>query len=84
MISVDSLREEWRERARTCRFEPTMTLTDDGLVLGDGTVLAKRRSAAGHPQLALDGIEERVVALLSVTYGSAVDPAVLGNIRRAA
>lgn len=80
----DSLREEWRERARSGPLCPMMDLTEDGLVLGAGTILAKRRTnRAGMPELALDGAEERILALLAVAYGKAVGPSVLGNIRRA-
>lgn len=34
------------------------------------------------PQLAIDGNEERILALLAIIYGKAVGPDVLGNIRR--
>jgi 3D (Asp-Asp-Asp) domain-containing protein len=61
-----------------------MTLDDDGLVLSLGTVLAGVQArGAKRPVLALDGAEERLLALLSVAYGRAIDPHVLGNIRRA-
>ena len=39
-----------------------MTFTEEGLVLGAGTVLAKRRRCRA---LALDGAEERLLALLA-------------------
>jgi hypothetical protein len=84
MLSVHRLREDWRERAPLRAFEPVMTLDKDGLVLGAGTVLAGVRAGwANQPELALDGAEERILALLSVAVGKAIDPCVLGNIRRA-
>jgi hypothetical protein len=61
-----------------------MTITAEGLVLA-GTVLAPmRRDVGGKPYLAIDGVEECILALLAAAYGRAVGPAVLGNIRRAA
>lgn len=79
----ERLRNEWRKRARSCPFAPTMALTDEGLVLGAGTVLAKSCSAGGNCELSLLGAEERIIALLSVAHGRAIDPSVLGNVRRA-
>jgi hypothetical protein len=65
MFSAAGLREEWRERACWYPLYPTMSLTKDGLVLGTATVLALRRAnSAGLPELALDGVEERLLALL--------------------
>jgi len=61
-----------------------MTITEAGLVLGVGTVLAKRCTDCwGRPSLAIDGNEERLLALLSVAHGRAVDPRVIDHIRRA-
>ncbi len=61
-----------------------MTFTEEGLVLGAGTVLAKAIvDPWGRPALAVDGAEERILALLSIAYGKGVDPAILDHIRRA-
>ncbi len=57
-----------------------MSLEQDGLVLGAGTVLAAR---GGANRLRLEGEEPRLLTLLSVAYGRPVDPAVLRNIRGA-
>jgi hypothetical protein len=84
MISADALRQAWDDDARLSPVEPVMTLTEAGLVLGAGTVLAKRRSEGGRTSLAIDGAEQRLLALLTVAYGRAVTPSVIGNIRRAA
>ena len=61
------------------------TITEDGLMLGAGTVLAKidylSQPTAG---LALDEpAEERLLALLAAAYGWTVERRVLDNIRRA-
>lgn len=42
-----------------------------------------RRNAGGTPQLAIDGREERILALLAIIYGKSAGPSVLGHIRRA-
>jgi hypothetical protein len=62
-----------------------MTIVDDGLVLGAGTVLAKMdRSAEPTTGLLLgEAAEERLLALLAAAYGRPVDRRVLGNICRA-
>ncbi len=84
MLSLETAREEWAERSRVRSLEPVMTLAKDGLVLG-ATVLTKLRSdAGGLPLLAIDGSEERVLALLAAAYRRPIGPAVLDNIRRAA
>jgi hypothetical protein len=59
-----------------------MTLNEEGLVLGAGTVLINPLLAANTAELALKD-EERILALLSIAYRKAVDPCVLGKIRRA-
>lgn len=59
-----------------------LRIAPEGLVLGAGTVLLP---AEGPRQLrTTKGCEARVLALLSAAYDRAVDPAVLGNIERAA
>jgi hypothetical protein len=69
MPSLNRLREEWDDHARSHTFEPVMTLAEDGMVLGRGTVLARWRfDDRKRPELA---------------YGAPIDPRVLGNIRRA-
>ena len=75
--------DEWRSQVRADALHSTMTLNNNGLVLGAGTVLAKRRLAPGTSELDLDPAEERILTLLSIAYLRPVDPAILGNIRRA-
>lgn len=59
-----------------------LTIAPEGLVLGAGTVLL----AADPPRRlrSIKGCEARLLALLAAAYGRALDPAVLGNIERAA
>ncbi|HZK88587.1 MAG TPA: hypothetical protein VFC56_00415 [Stellaceae bacterium] len=85
MLSAEGVRAAWKERARLCPIDPTMSLRVDGLVLGAGTVLVKQQNGRyGELRLVIDGDEERLLALLAVAYGRDVSPTVLGNIRRAA
>jgi hypothetical protein len=61
-----------------------MTFTEEGLVLGADTVLAKASGdRCGGPAVVIDNGEERILALLAVAYGTAIDLTVLGHIRRA-
>ena len=84
MLSAKSARDRWDEHSRSHPIEPVMTIIDAGLVLGCGTVPAKMRANSSTvPELAVEGGEARSLALLSLAYGDAVGPAVLGNIRRA-
>lgn len=70
-------------RSRSDPCHRTMMIGEDGLVLGR-TVLAKMVEGEGAPpELAIDGAEERILALLGTAYGRPVDPDVIGNIRRA-
>lgn len=73
-------------RGRDCGtlVEPALAITKSGLVLG-GTVLARMGCGDdGRPKLAIDGAEDRILALLAAVYGKGVSPAVLKTIRRAA
>jgi hypothetical protein len=57
-----------------------MTLTDRGLGLGAGTLLAK----LGGKALPFEADQERIWTLLSVAYGEEISQAVLGSLRRVA
>ncbi|MGH6839211.1 MAG: hypothetical protein ACREDT_10525 [Methylocella sp.] len=56
-----------------------MTVTEQGLLLGDGTLLAKMEGDG----LCLEGEEERILTLLAVAYGRNIPAATLGSFRRA-
>jgi hypothetical protein len=70
--------------SRRRSFEPVMTFTGEGLVLGRTIIEPLRQTQDRAPQIAIDGAAERVLALLAVAYGNTAQPGVLGNIRRAA
>jgi hypothetical protein len=62
-----------------------MEMTDDGLMLGCGTLLARMtRDPAGEAALDLEGAEDRILTLLALAYGGTVPASVMGHIRRAA
>jgi hypothetical protein len=75
----DISRQQFSEIASR-RFQGRMTLTERGLVLGAGTLLAKLDNKA----LPIEGDQERIWTLLAIAYGRAVPPAVLGSLRRVA
>ena len=84
MPSADQLQERWEARVRTASIEPAPAFTEAGLTFGAGTVLAKRiADCRGRPVIAIDGNEERILALLAVAYGRAVKSGVIDHIRRA-
>ena len=76
-------RKEVADRLGRCSFAPVMTFTGEGLVLG-GAILAPPHRDRGATEIAIDGTEERILALLAVAYRKTTGPGVLGNIRRAA
>jgi hypothetical protein len=61
-------------------FHGRMTLTERGLVLGAGTLLAK----LDNKVLPFEADQERIWTLLAVAYGEEISPAVLASLRRAA
>ena len=87
MIEFSTLDAAWRdERARRlAKFRRLPALAEHGLELGAMTVLAKRiRDRWGAADLAVDGREARILALLAGAYWHPVSPSVIGNLRRAA
>jgi hypothetical protein len=80
------LDHQYRGRSRAfARYAPISSaprFAPEGLVLGAGTVLLP--AEAPRRLRSTNGCEARLLTLLSAAYGRAVDPAVLGNIERAA
>lgn len=82
MLQIDALEKKWAERSRSSPLRRKMEITDAGLTLGAGVVLAKAaRDAAGSVELDLDGREQRILALLSVAHWRNTPVSVIGNIR---
>ena len=82
MRLIDSIRAEWCEHGQFRKRYASLTLDEAGLMLGAGTVLAKRVNGT----LDIDGDEDRarIFALLTTAYGPAIQASVLGHIERAA
>ncbi len=61
MLSADQLQKKWEQRALLFPFDPAMTFTEAGLVLGAGTVLAAcRTDRRGRATFAIDSGEKRI------------------------
>jgi hypothetical protein len=60
----------------------SLTITDAGLVLGRGNILAGMTQEPPS-LLAIDGEEERMLAMLSVAFGKSVPVPLIENLRRA-
>ncbi|HTW34408.1 MAG TPA: hypothetical protein VMD53_07315 [Rhizomicrobium sp.] len=80
MQELERLEKQWNNAARFRGIRANLCLDDEGLTLGAGTLLAKRNHDGS---LALDGEEEKVLTLLSIACGKALDPSALKPIRRA-
>lgn len=80
MQKIRQLEKQWNDVARFRAVHANLCLGSETLALGAETVVAKRHPSGG---IALDGEEERVLVLLSVAYGRALDPSILGSLRRA-
>ena len=83
MISLQEARKGAADCMRPHPLALVMTTSEEGLVLGTTVLAPMGHDACGIPALAIDGAEERILALLAAAYGKMVGPAVLGNIRRA-
>jgi hypothetical protein len=80
MKQIEDLQKRWHESVRFRGLHATMSLEKDALVLGAGTVLARRdRDGA----LVLDGEDAKLLTLLSVACGQPVRASVLGIVRKA-
>lgn len=81
---VERLQRQWRESAQFRPTRSSMSLEAEGLVLGNGTMLAKTdRDRFGMRRLLVDGAEARLLALLSIAYGRPMPLSVLDHIRKA-
>lgn len=84
MATIEALRQQWTEAARRRPFHPYLYIDDEGLSLGAGTRLAPMiEDSNGTPCLALDGADERLLALLSIAYGKSISGRALKFIKRA-
>ena len=91
-FAYDANGQRIKKTTQTGGANPTMTVVNDTYQNGrlayqtnlGGTVLAKMEAGrGGSRELILDGQEERILALLAVVYGEAVNFRVLEAVRRA-
>ena len=81
---MERLQRQWRESAQFRPTRSSMSLEAEGLVLGNGTMLAGAdRDRFGMRRLLVEGAEARLLALLSIAYGRPVPSSVLDHIRKA-
>lgn len=80
MRELRELQTRWDESGRFRNVRAQLSLEDNGLVLGVGTVLAKRDAEGA---LALEGRHLRLAALLAAAYGGPIDISIFRNIARA-
>jgi len=80
MKQIDDLQKRWQESVRFRGLHAAMSLEKDALVLGAGTVLARRNQDGA---LSLDGEDARLLTLLALACGQPVSASVLGTIRKA-
>ncbi len=84
MQTVDDLREFFDDNSWRWPFHAMPALREQGLLLGNGTVLARMgRNRRGEDLLALPQDEERLMALLSAVCGRQISPRVMYHIGRA-
>jgi len=72
VIELDDLNTIFVDRRRAHGLRPNLEMTDEGLVLGAGTLLASPRG--GERALAQEGEGPRVLALLAAAHGRSVSP----------
>jgi|GEM_PF-2579237 len=84
MTIHQDLIKAWQMDGRRRPVHRQPELTEDGLVLGAGIVIAKAgRDVANRPVLNIDGQEPRILALLSVAYHRPMTKSVLNSLRLA-
>ncbi len=79
------LKSEWDALKHSAPKHHALEITEDGLMLGAGTVLVRMtRDRFGAPMLDLTGSKDRILALLALAYERKIPVAVLGHMERAA
>jgi hypothetical protein len=82
--TIDDLRQFFDENSWRRPFLATPAIREQGLLLGNGSVLARMgRNRRGEDLLALPQDEERLMALLSAVCGRQISPRVMHYIGRA-
>jgi len=79
---ADRLSRAWDDRRGTTHLDPVMRFSDEGLVLGVGTVLASADGSARR--LSIDPLEPRLAALLTAAHLRRPTFTALRHLQRAA
>ena len=79
---ADRLAKAWRERRESSEIDAVMRFSDEGLVLGVGTVLARCSESSGG--MAVDPRDERLHALLAAAHGKYPSAGSLVHLSKAA
>ena len=79
---ADRLDKTWRARRRSTSIEPVMRFSDEGLVLGAGTLLAK--SGGSSREISIDPSEPRLLALLAAAHLRRPTAGALAHLGKAA
>lgn len=84
MDLYDRLEKAWARQGRYRETYRTLTFTENGLELGNGSVVAKlARDDRERPILAIDGNEERILALISVAWDQPMPDGIIEHFHRA-
>ena len=81
---IPNLAEDWNRRRASHRFYPAIAFTDEGVVWGAGTVVARMRAdPSGVPSLDVERDHDRIIALVAVA-ARGVPPDLTGHFKSAA
>jgi hypothetical protein len=84
VTGLAAFRKSFAARRCSLPFAAVPVLTDMGLVLGHGSLLAYMgRTRAGEPKLMLQRDEARLLALLGAAYGRQMSPRIMHHVARA-
>jgi hypothetical protein len=82
--AIEIFQKRWNGEARFRPFHPYPNIGEDGLALGAATILADMtRDRLGAPMLAVEGNEEKILALLSLGCRQRISLGALKFIKRA-
>src|SRR3974390_751506 len=79
---ADQLSKAWNEHRKLTSVDPVMRFSDEGLVLGSGTVLAP--ASPSGPEFAIDLSDPRLAALLTAAHLARPSASALAHLRKAA
>lgn len=83
MNQVELLNRKWHNEVRHERISKDMELSEAGLTLGAGALLAKTKWVEDEcVGLDLDSHQDRLLALLSIAFGRGVPSCFIGTLRR--